>query len=41
METLKAMQPCAEIAVERKQERAAMGLAVDEPNSMGAIRIVD
>lgn len=42
METLKAMQPCAEIAIERKQERAAMrGGAADEPESMTPVRIVD
>lgn len=42
METLKAMQPCAEIAIERKQERAAMrGGVADEPESMTPVRIVD
>lgn len=42
LETLKAMQPCAEIAIEWKQERAAMRQdAADEPESMTAVRIVD
>src|SRR3546814_8789162 len=42
METLKAMQPCAEIAIERKQECAAMrGGAADETESMTPVRIVD
>ena len=42
METLKAMQPCAEIAIERNQECAAMGVDVlDEPEPMTAIRIID
>ena len=42
METLKAMQPCAEISIEGKQECAAMGVDVlDEPEPMAAIRIID
>ena len=43
METLKAMQPCGEIAIERNQECAAMGVVdvLDEPEPMAAIRIID
>ena len=42
LETLKAMQPCAEVIIEGKQERAAMLRdAIDDPESMTAIRIVD
>jgi hypothetical protein len=42
METLKAVQSRGEIAIERKQERAAIGgNASDEPKPMTAIRIVD
>lgn len=42
MQALKAVQSRAEIAIERKQERAAIGGdATDDPESMTAIRIVD
>lgn len=42
MEALKAVQPRAEIIVERNQERAALGGAVlDDPKSMATIPIVD
>ena len=42
METLKAVQSRAEIAIDRKQERVAnRGDTADEPESMTAVRIVD
>ena len=41
MQALKTVQACAEIIVERNQERAAPGLLIlDEPKSMTAIRII-
>lgn len=42
METLKAVQPSAEVIIERNQESAAVGVnVVDEPKAMTALCIVD